>query len=67
MKKNLGPLDRFIRLVAGNVLIFMTLFGLLAGKGNNWFFVVGVFMLGTSFFAFCPIYALLALSSNRRD
>ena len=63
MKNNIGPLDRLVRLLLGNLLIFLALFGVISGDGN--WYLAGVVVLLTSFFSFCPIYALLGISSRQ--
>lgn len=60
MKKNIGTLDRILRLTAGGALIAWALFG---GPAWAW---VGVVPVLTAFIGFCPAYLPFGLSSCRR-
>ena len=67
MNRNLGYLDRFIR-----VLIGLALFAYSVRDGSVEFSsiaagVVGVVLLLTAFFSYCPLYTLLGVSSTHRD
>lgn len=63
---NVGNPDRIVRAALGLAIIAIALIagwptlGLVAG------IVVGLVLIATSVFSFCPIYALLGLSSKRR-
>jgi hypothetical protein len=61
MKNNIGPLDRLIRLLLGNLFIFLVLFGVIPGEG--YYYLAGAAFMLTSFFSFCPIYALFGITS----
>lgn len=58
MKTNEGGLDRILRIVAGLVLIGLTLNGTIGVWG--W---VGVVPLATGALGWCPLYSLLGLNS----
>lgn len=63
MKKNMGKLDRVIRLVIAAVLVGLIFADLVEGTLAIILLVVaGVFTL-TSFISFCPLYTLLGFSS----
>jgi hypothetical protein len=63
MKKNMGNLDRVIRLVIAAVLVGLIFADLVEGTLAIILLVVaGVFTL-TSFISFCPLYTLLGISS----
>ncbi|MBN9348079.1 MAG: DUF2892 domain-containing protein [Devosia sp.] len=63
---NVGNIDRIIRAILGIVLVIVPFvagwptLGVVAGV------VAGAVLLGTAAFSFCPIYAVLGLSSKRR-
>ncbi|MDH4121637.1 MAG: DUF2892 domain-containing protein [Deltaproteobacteria bacterium] len=63
MKKNLGRTDQMIRLVAG--LVLLALVFVLEGNAR-WVGAIGAVLLGTAFMNFCPIYALLRLSTVKK-
>lgn len=58
MKSNVGGIDRLLRIVAGLVLIALTLTGTIGVWG--W---IGIVPLLTGFVSFCPVYPLLGLST----
>lgn len=62
---NVGTLDRTVRAALGLVLIVAAL---VTGWPTLWLMtgiIVGAVLLATSAFSFCPIYALLGLSSKQ--
>lgn len=70
--ENVGRADRLARIIAGVVLLAAPfvppLSGLLAGLGA-WLWVVpavGVVMILTALFRFCPAYTLLGINTCRR-
>jgi len=67
MGKNVGSVDKTIRLIAGVVLLvaaFLALGGLSTTIGIV-ASVVGVIMLATGLLNFCPLFKILGISSLR--
>lgn len=63
MKKNMGSVDRLIRLIIAAVLGFLFYNGTLTGTiGIVAVVVAGVFAL-TSLLSFCPLYTLLGINT----
>ena len=60
MKRNLGTLDRVIRIVIGVALIAAALPDKLAGGG--W---LGIIPLGTALIGNCALYSLLGINTCR--
>ncbi|WP_454776815.1 YgaP family membrane protein [Janthinobacterium tructae] len=58
MKRNIGSVDRTIRIVAGLSLIAAVLLGLIGPWG--W---IGVIPLATGIFRFCPAYLPFGIST----
>ena len=58
MKSNVGGIDRILRIVAGIVLIALTLMGVIGMWG--W---IGIVPLATGLFRTCPVYSLLGFST----
>ncbi len=58
MKSNVGGIDRILRIVAGLVLIALTLTGTIGVWG--W---IGVVPLLTGVVGFCPVYPILGFST----
>ncbi|MFO1037273.1 MAG: DUF2892 domain-containing protein [Geminicoccaceae bacterium] len=57
MSKNVGTIDRALRIVVGLCLIALALFG------GHWWGWIGVVPLATAFIGFCPAYTLLGLNT----
>lgn len=58
MKVNVGNIDRILRGIAGLILIGLTLQGIIGVWG--W---VGVLLIATGVFSFCPAYRLLKINT----
>lgn len=58
MKTNVGGIDRILRIVAGLVLIALTLMGVIGVWG--W---IGVVLLATGLLRTCPVYSLLGMNT----
>jgi len=58
MNVNVGGVDRILRVVAGILLIALTLLGIIGTWG--W---IGVVPLATGVFRFCPAYGLLGIKT----
>lgn len=66
---NVGSFDRTVRFIVGVILLIVPFLPATAGLFAAWgawkfaIVVVGVVMLGTSLFRFCPAYALLGTNT----
>ncbi|MCE2659223.1 MAG: DUF2892 domain-containing protein [Rubrivivax sp.] len=58
MKANVGGIDRILRIVLGLALLAMTLTGTIGAWG--W---IGLLLLGTALFKFCPLYTVLGMNT----
>ncbi len=56
--KNVGGLDRLARIIAGLVLLALTVSGVIGGWG--W---LGLIPLATGVFGFCPLYRPLGINT----
>lgn len=65
MKLNESNIDRIIRAVAGVILLYLG-FGVLSGGLGIVADVVGAVLLLTGAVGFCPLYALLKLSTLKQ-
>ena len=67
---NVGTPDRIIRLVLGALLVlapFVIALPLWAAGWTVWVSVIlGLVLVATAIFSFCPIYAALRLSTKRQ-
>lgn len=62
MKVNVGGADRILRIAAGLVLIGLAITGTIGVWG--W---VGVIVLATGVFSFCPAYSLIGVKTCKNE
>jgi hypothetical protein len=62
MTRNVGSVDKILRVVAGLALILFAVTGLPA-TGYNWLGWIGVAPLATTLVGWCPAYSLFGLST----
>lgn len=60
LTKNLGSLDRILRMVVGAAMIILTIVGTIDAWG--W---LGAILVITAFLKFCPIYRIIGLKTCR--
>lgn len=68
MKRNVGNLDRVIRMVLGIILLYLAFFQAdILSSSTLYYFVVifGIVNVVTAAFGMCPLYALAAISTYR--
>lgn len=61
LKKNVGTLDRAIRIIVGLALIAG--FFLNSGGAYSWLYLFGIVPLATGLIGSCPPYALLGINT----
>ncbi len=60
MKKNVGSVDKIIRIILGIVIIA---YGIIE---SSWWGLVGLVPLLTAFMGFCPLYAPFKISTDKK-
>jgi hypothetical protein len=65
MKTNMSSADRVIRAILGVLLIVLGLTGVLAGTLAVVGYVLAAVFLLTAVVSFCPLYALLHISTSK--
>lgn len=63
MKKNMGNVDRVLRVVFAVLVVVLYFSGIIDGTLAIVLSVVGGIFLLTSFVGFCPIYAVVGLNT----
>lgn len=63
MKKNMGPVDRTVRVVVAAVIAVLLLTGQLSGTLALVLGIFAILFLVTSTFAFCPAYLPFKIST----
>ncbi len=61
MKCNVGTVDRWLRIVLGLII------AILGVVYENWWGLVGVVLIATAIFRFCPIYWVTKLSTAKKE
>jgi hypothetical protein len=60
MKKNVGNIDKVIRIILGVVIIVFGIYN------QSWWGLVGIVPLFTAFISWCPVYSLIGVSTDRK-
>lgn len=63
MSRNIGTVDRVLRIVAGLALLAFALGWIAPGTGWNWLGWIGVVPLLTALIGNCPAYSLIGVST----
>jgi len=63
MKKNVGSIDRIIRIVAAIVLSALYLMNIITGTLGIVLVVLAFIFAATSLVSFCPLYAMFGMST----
>lgn len=61
LKKNVGGIDRILRIVVG--LALLVGFFVNADAGMRWLYLIGIVPLATGLISSCPLYSILGLST----
>lgn len=67
MKKNMGSLDKMIRLVVALVLAGLYFTGVLTGTIAIVGLALAVVFVVTSFISFCPLYAPFGINTCKKE
>lgn len=69
MLANVGFTDRILRLAIGLILLFSPLLNIPAiWSSSSWAYlsmIVGIVLIGTGLFSFCPLYRVLGIGTKR--
>ncbi len=60
-KKNIGKIDRTIRIVIGALLIALAVFGQI-----GWWGLIGIVPLATGLMSSCMLYSLLGINTDKK-
>jgi hypothetical protein len=63
-KNNMGGIDRAIRAIVGIILLALYFMGTVAGVWGWLALIVGVALLATAIFGWCPPYSLLGINTG---
>ncbi|PQJ31470.1 hypothetical protein BST92_05820 [Nonlabens arenilitoris] len=63
MKKNIGNIDRIVRVLFAVIVSILFFTNVITGTLGIILLIVGGVLLATSFMNFCPLYAVLGINS----
>jgi len=63
MKKNVGKTDRVVRIILAIILAVLSYSGVVTGTVATVFLVLAAVFVITAVLSFCPIYAIVGLST----
>jgi len=61
MKRNVGTVDRLIRIILGLVIAILGVYF------ESWWGLVGLIPLLTGLFSFCPLYVPIKISTGKKE
>ncbi|MBU2888484.1 YgaP family membrane protein [Celeribacter halophilus] len=64
MKKNVGNLDRILRIVVGLALLLG--FFLNPGASLRWLYLIGIIPLVTGLMSSCPLYSIFGINTCKK-
>ncbi len=64
VKKNVGSVDKIVRIILG--LVLLSLFFFLDG-GIKYIGLLGIILLLTAFISFCPIYTIFRINTHSKE
>lgn len=66
MKKNMGLVDKVVRILAAIAIIALYYAGMLSGLVATILLIVAVVFIATSFIGTCPLYLPFGLSTRKK-
>jgi len=67
MKKNVGTIDKAVRILAAAIIVLLYFVHQITGTAAVVLLAVAAIFVATSFMSFCPIYWLTGLSSKKSE
>jgi hypothetical protein len=67
MKKNMGNLDRSLRLLGAAILIVLYLLDVITGTLAIVCLAIAAMLIITSFISFCPLYLPFKISTRKKE
>jgi hypothetical protein len=67
MKKNVGKIDTWIRILIALAVLLLYYFDVISGTLAIILLVAGIVLLLTSLFGFCPLYSILKINTCKKE
>ncbi|MDD2754945.1 MAG: DUF2892 domain-containing protein [Methanothrix sp.] len=62
-EKNVGMVDRVIRIILGIILLYLFLVNMVAAPWSYLVALIGLILLGTGIVGSCPLYSMLGMNT----
>jgi len=62
-EKNVGMIDRVIRIILGIILLYLFLVNMVAAPWSYLVALIGLILLGTGFVGSCPLYSMIGMNT----
>lgn len=66
MKKNLGSMDRTVRILIAIGIVILWFTDIISGTGGIILMVLAAVLLWTAFMSYCPLYHACRIRTNRK-
>ena len=66
MKKNVGKIDKWVRILVAIVIMALYFFDVISGTTAMVFLIVGVVLLLTSLLNSCPLYSIFGINTCKK-
>ena len=67
MKKNVGTIDKAIRIIAALLIVVLYFGSIISGTWAIILIVLAGILVATSFISFCPLYFLFKISTHKNE
>ena len=67
MKKNMGTIDKSVRLALAGIVLLLVLFNVISGVLAYVLLAVAVIFALTSLISFCPLYLPFGISTRKKE
>lgn len=67
MNKNMGSIDRIIRVALFAVIVIIYFEDVISGTLPMILLIIAGLLIVTSFFSFCPLYSLLGMTTMKKS
>ena len=67
MKKNVGKIDTWIRILIALLILVLYYFDIISGTVAIVLLVAGIVLLLTSLLGFCPLYSILKINTCKKE
>jgi len=66
MKKNIGSVDKFVRIIIAAIIMALYYFGYISDTLAMVLLIIGIILLLTSLINFCPLYKIIGVNTCKK-